>query len=328
MKIRIIAALFVFLSGSLLVSKELIIPNNIQIKENIAIESVLCNLADSEIYQPIDLQVIDDFMIIGNAKPSEIVKLDLNGNVLIRKAKEGRGPGEFIFCLSPRKLGENILFVDINNKILFYDLHLNFIKEVKLALYTRDFVITKNNNLIFPERYGSEFYLSRYSIDGKLLKKIGVKEEKYNPKDEFSSYNRPRLLAYDKSRDIIWCDNLGKYELRSFKDDNKKDLIKPEKELFNKYKTIDKDTGEKVMELDGRSIRLISINDRLFNFFHKKEIAYVDVFEINKFVHIKKIRFKNKYVLISIINQNEFYGISYDEEGDPLLYKIEISGFK
>jgi len=328
MKTRIIAALFIFLSGSLLVSKELIIPDNTQIKENFAIESVLCNLADSEIYRPIDIQVIDEFMIIGNIKSIEIVKLDLKGNVLARNGNKGRGPGEFRTCLSPRKAGDNIAFLDIGNKIVFYDMNLKFIKEIKLPKISRYFLLLENKYFIFSENARIGFYLSRYASDGKLVEKFGKKERKFDPRDEHSFSDRARSLSFDKVRNLIWCDNLRKYELRSFYNGEQNNLVRPEKELFKEFMNKDEDSGEQFADIDSRSIRLISVKDKLYYFFNKKEIGYVDVFDLKKLSHLKRIKLKNLYVLITHIIEDDFFGISYDEEGDPLLYKIEISGFK
>ena len=329
MKIRIIAALFVFLSGSLLVSKELIIPNNIQIKENTAIESVLCNLADSGIYEPLDFQIINDFLIIGNYKPIEIVKLNLSGKLLIRSNnKEGRGPGEFVFCLSPRKVETNIAFCDLPHKIIFYDFNLNFVKEIKLQKYTRDFLYIDHKYLIFPERSLSNYYLSKYTLNGDLIKIFGKKLDKVNRKDELYYLNSPRLLAYDESRKAVWIDMYNKYELKSYYNEVLKDKINTESVFFEKYKAIDEDTRQKETKLDTRGIKLVYSNDNLFYFFRKKENAYCDVFDLRKIAHLKRYKLKNKYKLISHLRENVFYGILLDEEGDPLLYKIEISGFK
>jgi len=70
-----------FLSVNLF-SVKLIFKNKIKTFENLTKEMSISDLADSEIYQPIDLQVINDFIIIGNGKPTEIVKLDFNGKIL------------------------------------------------------------------------------------------------------------------------------------------------------------------------------------------------------------------------------------------------------
>ncbi len=306
-------------------SKELVIPDGIQVvKENIN-ESMLKNLSDIDIYQPIDIQVIDNFIVIGNGKPSEIIKLDLNGNVLIRKGKEGRGPGEFIFPLAPRKVGNGIVFIDINNKIIFCDMDLNFVKEIKLPLVTRDMIVLNDKFFVVPERFGSEFYLCRYSFKGDLIKKFGKKENPYGPKNELSRYNRPRLLAYDKTRDIIWCDNMAKYELRSFTDKGCKDVIQPETEIFKSYKAFDKDLGAKVIEIDARSIRIVCSENNLYHFFHKKKVVYLDIFNLKPMSHARRIMLKNKYKFIAHIGKNEFFGISEDEEGDNLLYRITIN---
>ena len=312
-----------FLSVNLF-SVKLIFKNKIKTFENLTKEMSISDLADSEIYQPIDLQVINDFIIIRNGKPTEIVKLDFNGKILAQNENMGRGPGEFRFCISPRKVGNKIAILDIINKVIFFDMNLMYVKEIKLPKWSREFLYLNNKYFIFSERAGSDFYLSKYSVNGKLLEKFGKKEGKYNPKDELAYLNRSRLLAYNKIRDIIWCDNLGKYELRSYKRGNLKDLVRPEKELFEKFKTIDENSGEKITAIDSKSIRLLAIKDRIYYFFNKKEKTYLDVFDLGKLSLIKRILLKNKYILISYIDKNAFFGISYDEEGDPVLYKIEI----
>lgn len=316
-----------YLLNVFLFSAKLILPNKIKSAENLTKETLICNLADSGVYEPLDFQIINDFLVIGNHKPIEIVKLDLSGKVLIRRDdKEGRGPGEFVFCLSPRQIETNIAFYDIPHKILFYDFNLNFAKEIKLQKYTRDFLYIDKQYLVFPERAISNYYLSKYTLSGDLKKKFGEKLDKVDKKDELYYLNRPRLLAYDKIRKTVWIDMYNKYELKSYYNEILKDKINAEPELFEKYRAIDEETGEKETKLDGRGIKLISTNDKLFYFYSKNKNTCCDVFDSQNITHIKRSKLKNIFKLISHLRENIFYGISYDKEGDPLLFKIELSG--
>lgn len=316
-----------YLINSFLFSVKLIISNKTKSAENLTKDTLICNLAEPEIFQPLDFQIINDFIIMGNGKPTEIVKLNLSGKVLTRSNnKVGRGPGEFIYCLSPRKVDTNIVVVDIANKILFYDFDLNFIKEIKFPKITRDFLYIDNKYLIYPENSGSNFYLGKYTLNGDLIKKFGGKLIKFNKKDKLYYLNKARLLAYDEIRKVVWIAMSNKYELKSFYNETLKDEIKAESDFFKRYKAIDKETGEKETKLDGKGIKLILLNNNLFYFFKKKNNSYCDVFDLKDITHLKRYKLKNNYKLISHLSENVFYGVSLNEEGDYLLFKIEISG--
>lgn len=320
-----LACLFYFLN-SFLFSVKLIIPNKTKSAENLTKDTLICNLAEPGIFQPIDFQIINDFIIMGNMKPIEIVKLNLSGKVLTRtNNKKGRGPGEFIWSLSPRKVDTNIVFIDIMNKILFYDFDLNFIKEIKFPKITRDFLYTDNKYFIFPENSGSNFYLGKYTLNGDLIKNFGKKLIK-NRKDKLYYLKKAHFLAYDEIRKVVWIAMLNKYELKSFYNETLKDEIEAESEFFKRYKAIDEETGEKETKLDGKGIKLILLKNKLFYFFKKKSNSYCDVFDLKNITHLKRYKLKNNYKLISHLSENVFYGVSVDEQGEYLLFKIEISG--
>lgn len=118
----------------------------------------------------------------------------------------------------------------------------------------------------------------------------------------------------------------NKYELKSYYNEILNDEVKAESDFFKRYKAIDEETGEKETKLDGKGIKLILLNNNLFYFFKKKNNSYFDIFDLKDIKHIKRYKFKNNFKLISHLNHNVFYGISLNEEGDTLLFKIEISG--
>ncbi len=108
------------------------IPVNLKIEENGFNEILIKNLSeDEEIYYAIGITIIGENIFIGNAKPVEIVKLNLKGETVQRGGKEGRGPGEFVYCLCPKEVNNKLVFFDIHNKLIFYTTDLKFIKEFK-----------------------------------------------------------------------------------------------------------------------------------------------------------------------------------------------------
>jgi hypothetical protein len=323
MKKIIFLIILFYYSNSFLFSVKLILPDKIEFAENLSKETLICNLDESGIFQPLDVQVMNDFIIVGNGKPIEIVKLNLSGKVLIRsKNREGRGPGEFVFCISPRKVNSNIVFIDLMNKILFYDFDLNFVKEMKFSIIARDFLFLDNKYFVFPENSTSNFYLGKYSLNGELKKRFGNKM--INEKDELFYLNKARLLAYDEVRKKIWIAISNKYELKSFYNETLKDEIKTDSDFFKKYKALDKETGEKDTKLDGKGIKLIILNNNLFYFFKKKNSSYFDIFDLKNIIHKKRYKLTNNFKLISHLKNNIFYGITLNNEGDTLLCKIEI----
>ncbi|MCK5222275.1 MAG: hypothetical protein KAR14_11895, partial [Candidatus Aminicenantes bacterium] len=51
-----------YLLNVFLFSVKLILPNKIKSAENLTKETLICNLADSGVYEPLDFQIINDFL--------------------------------------------------------------------------------------------------------------------------------------------------------------------------------------------------------------------------------------------------------------------------
>lgn len=72
------------------------IPADFKIEKNIFKETLVRNLADEEIFELVGLEIFDNHIYFCNGKPPEIVKLNLNGKVILRGEDRVRDPGNFI----------------------------------------------------------------------------------------------------------------------------------------------------------------------------------------------------------------------------------------
>ena len=322
-RLVIFLVLLIFVNREL-TSRKLVVTDNTDIARNIEKSRIICNLIEKEIFQLLDFQVIDDFIIIGNGKPSEIVKMSLSGKILNRSGdKEGRGPGEFIWCVSPRRVGNAIAFIDVRNKLLFYDLDLNFIREIKFPIIARDFLyIPEKDCMIFPENSGSSYYLGFVDMQCSVKQRAGKKIINY--KDKLSYLNKVFWLAYDKKTKTIWADMGRNYELRSYSEDSEANIIKSSPGFFKEFQAIDKSSGEKYTDLDGKGIKLIVLDRKLLYFFQKKEACFCDVVDLEKFKYLFRYRMDRNYRVVSYYKGTTFFGMSLSEDGDPIISRFEV----
>jgi hypothetical protein len=303
------------------------IPDNIKIEENGFNEILIKNLSDDEeIYYAIGITIIDENIFIGNAKPVEIVKLNLKGETVQRGGKEGRGPGEFVYCLCPKEVNNKLVFFDIHNKLIFYTTDLKFIKEFKLPIYAGDYIFNNKDEFIFPQNYSARHgkYFGVYTINGKFLRsfgkrKIGFDAKKHNADKAF-------CMAYDLKKDGLWVAFGNRYDLNYYEHERVKIEICEKKDFFKEFKTKEENSGEIYTDYTGRPLKLEVVKDKLFYFFRKDKQYFCDIFNKNNYTIKKRIKLKNHYRRITYYKNHIFYAtcMGSDNKDEVRLYRLEL----
>lgn len=296
------------------------VPGDANIQKSGVEETFIRNLAEDEkIYQPLGMTVLNDFIYIGNGKPIEIVKLNLAGQTVVRQGREGRGPGEFVFCVSPKAVNGEIVFIDINNKIVFYTSELDFHKEIKLALIAGDFIVDQKGQFVFPRNARAEKYLGVYSNTGTLIKIFGDKKIDYRRPD---TRDKVSSLAYDGEKNGIWAAFGNRYDLRYYENEEHKIEVVEKPGFFSEYKV--KESGE--TEVTGKAIKLIVAENRLFYFYIKDRKNYCDIFNLADYKLLKRIELANSYTRFEHYKDMTFFALSFGANGDEdaQLFRIAL----
>jgi len=303
--------------------KEIQIPINVRIEENIITETLIKNLFYQEVYQMGVFYIIDDYIYMTNFKPPEIMKLNLKGELVGKGGRLGQGPGEFQFCKDIRKLKNNIIFMaPYSVRMIVFNKELKFVREFKVKKMYMGFFVNKRNELIMITRAwpGNPYYYEVLSEDGKFLRRFH--RRKNTPTGETISFDRTTDQIYIPEEDGFWVAMANRYALQYYQNENLKVEIKAKKDFF---KWIDKEYGNvSYKSYVDNSIYLGWSNHKLFHFFRKDKKIFCDIFDTKIYQLEKRIKIKNNYSGIAHHKDNMFYAVYYDEHGDMLLYKLEF----
>ena len=303
--------------------KEVQIPKDVKIEENIIKETLIKNLFDEEIYQMGNFYIIDDYIYMTNYRPPKIMKINLKGEFVGKGGRRGQGPGEFQFCIEIRKLKDNIIFMaPYSVRMIIYNKDLKFIREFKVKKMYMGCYVNKRNELIMITRAwpGNPYYFEVLSEDGKFLRRFS--RRKNQPTGETVSFDRPTDHIYIPEEDGFWVAMADRYALQYYQNENLKIEIRAKKDFF---KWVDKEYGNVSYKsyLD-RTLYLAWSNHKLFHFFRKDKQIFCDIFDTKTHRLEKRIKIKHNYSGIAHHKDNIFYAVYYDENGDMLLYKFAV----
>lgn len=290
-------------------------------------EVFLRNLNEQEeIYELMSIAALDDYIFVTAAKPAGIYKLDLQGKRIARSGRTGRGPGEFELGVHLKAYKNNLVFVELMVKLLFYNRELDFLKEIRLPIFSMGFIINNEGNFVFATSRisPSDKYFKVYSQEGKLLRTFGEKDPGYNPKKH--SFDYVFSIAYDPLTDGIWAALGNCYDLLYYEKETLKAVIKGKKDYFKEYKEKDKKTGRVHTELTGRPIKIEVIKDRVFYFYKKDKKFYCDIFNKNNCKLLRRIMLERFYRRIAYHKNDTYYAIFQGLAGeeDHQLYRLEL----
>jgi hypothetical protein len=322
--IFLLAMTFTMMAGNV---KIVDVPGDVTIEKGAFKETLLRNLCEEEeIYDVMSITVFDDFIYILSAKPIGIYKLDFQGKTIDRAGREGQGPGEFASGINLNKVGNLLVFQDYYNKMLYYTRDLEFVKEIRLPLFSMCFAPYREENFVFSTtRISSPDKLFRvYSPAGKLLRSFGDKGKGYNPKK--FSYDYVFDFAYDPVQDSIWAAFGNCYDLLYYKKEKLTTRICEDKDFFREYEVKDEETGRKRNQLTGRPIKIFVVKDKVFYFYKKDDKFYCDIFNKNSFKILRRVKLDRFYRRMAHYKDGIFFCIYYGKKGeeDYQLYRIEL----
>lgn len=308
--------------------KTVFIPENIDIEENTAQETIVRDLQEQDIFRAGFIFCVGEFLYFFNSKPSEIVKLSLQGNVVKRIGKKGRGPGEYVnlFSLWPYK--ENLAILDgVGRKVLFYTKDLEFRDEFRLTKQFLGLFVNKNNECVLYNNYNASNYFWVYTNSGKFLRKFGkpLQERKSGDQIKIIEFDEAGFIQYIPGKDGFWVAFRNRYDLRYYEREKLTGEIRAKKGYF-KW-----EEKEEMMNLKRKRYidcpkYLAGNGNRLFYFFKKDDHIFCDIFNMGDYRLLRRVRCRMDYRVIAHYKDNIFYALAYDdnEERDLLLYKIEV----
>lgn len=90
----------------------------------------------------------DDFIYVSDIHLNNLIKYDLNGNLITILKSNGQGPKEFSQIEDFQIVGDTIIIYDGNlGKLIYFNQNLEFIKEIKYNFSSTNFYRGKNFNL-------------------------------------------------------------------------------------------------------------------------------------------------------------------------------------
>ena len=322
-------ALCLFLMGAYNLAAQQVktyyVPKDVKIEENVAKETVVHNLSEEELYRFGPIYIIDGFIYFQNRKPYEIVKLTLQGKAVLRNRNQGTGPGEFKFHADMRPYKDKIADLDDGSrKIIIFTKDLEFLREFKVVNHYMGFFVRNENEFVFFSGTDLDSYFFVHDSMGKFLRKFGKRVTTKEENDRMFLFDSVRCIHYIPESDGIWASFKNRYDLRYYEKEKFKLEIKGPKGYF---KSKDEDYGgRKVRMFSDRAVYLSKVKDRLFFFYWKDGALLVDLFDLNNYRLVRRIKFRVVYQCVTHYNGNVFYALGYsnNEEQDLLLYKLEI----
>ena len=119
------------------------------------------------------LLVTDDYLFVMDQKISRSVSsIDRNGNVKLSLSKTGNGPGEYMLMTDisfDSKQEEVLIHCKVKQKILYYDLDGNFLREQKIPYRVRKIYPISDNTFAFYCEYYDNPKLHKLSNSPNLL---------------------------------------------------------------------------------------------------------------------------------------------------------------
>ncbi len=302
------------------------IPKDTAIEKQDFRETFIRNLCeDEEIFQVMSITICDNFIFLLSAKPVGIYKLDLQGKTIAKSGREGEGPGEFVFPGNLNHFKNHIVFHDLLRKVLFYSLEPDFIKEVKLPIFSMELFVNNEDHFVMSTTRitQSDKYFRVYSQDGKLLRSFGEKDLESNPKNSFDYIFS---AGYDPAKDGIWAALGNCYNLLYFEKEKLKAEIREKKDFFREFEKKDEKSGRKFTELTGRPIKIIVEKEKIFYFYKKDNKFYCDIFNKNNYKLLRRIKLERYYRRMAHYKEGIFYGIYRGLKGeeDHQLYRLEL----
>lgn len=301
------------------------IPDNVKIEKNVARETFVHNLSADGIYESTLFSIIDGFIYLGKRKPIELIKLNPEGKIVKRVGRNGQGPGEFMSFGGIREFKGNIAVLDtVIFKIVILNKDLDFLEELKLRLPFFDFLVDKKNNFIFYGEPAPSYYFSKYTENGKLIKKFSTTMTTPAENRKIMQFDTVRYSLYIPEEDGIWACFCNRYDLRYYKREILSVEIKARKNFFKGEK---QSAGGRdiVLHLD-RAVHLARNKGNLFYIYRIDKDLFCDIFSLQDYRLLRRFKFNINYSYVIHNQDNIFYALmrATNEDEDLLLYKLEI----
>ena len=309
------------------------IPEKVEVEENATIETRVKNLSEQEIYQKGHIQIIDNFIYYRYDKRTELIKLDLQGNVIDRLRKYGVGPGEFVDFTGFGILHGDLGLIDtVKMKFLVYTKDLKFSWEKRMNYVFFGFYENNKKEIVFTDRSGgyADYYFYVYSGDmNKQLRKFGKTITTPADIKKKHLFDAVRTVLYLPEKDGVWASFKNRYDLRYYENERLAVEIRGPKGFFRAEENVM--AGRKVIFPLDRSFHLARVGNQLFYFYSKDKATYCDIFDLGILELLRRVKFRFYYATcITHWKDNVFYGLVSDKQSpdeDVLLYRIELKNF-
>ncbi len=305
--------------------KTVYIPDNIKAEENSAKETFVHNLSDEKIFVSGAIYAIDDKIYFLNKNPLEIIKLTLQGKVLIRNKNYGEGPGEFLQLFGLRAYNGDIVVQDCKaHKMIFYTKNLEFKKEFRFRDQFLNFFINKKNEFVLCNNSRMAYYFVVINETGKVIRKFGKAITSPAEKRKMILFDTVSFITYLPGKDGIWASFRNRYDLRYYE---KEKLVLEIKAKKGYFKAEEQEVmGRKYLRYVDRAVHIAREKDRLYFYYRKDKKIYCDIFNLNNYRLLRRVKFKINYRHITHHKNNVFYALAYEKNEDQelLLFKLEV----
>lgn len=326
----IFLGIFVFLIGRISAEnfKIIDIPGNIKIEENVARVSIVNNLSKTgEIYRAGDIIIIGDAIYATFSKTCEVIKFNLNGKIESRVGRAGAGPAEFKWICPAKPYKNQVAVLDQKlRKIAIFNQKLELIKEFRLKFGYTDFFVDKQNRFIFISPSDKNYYFEICSEEGKPEKFFGKTKYPQSQKivDGALEFEDVWVTLYIPDQNGVLAGFSNRYDLLYYKNEKQTLEIRAARGFFKSK--VENIMGKKYKMPNDRVLHLARSQNRLYYFYNRSQKTFCDIFDINNFRLIRRLRIFPGCVKIAQYKENIFYGFGYDsnQEDDLILVKIII----
>lgn len=303
-------------------------PKDNKVTTNLVVESSVCNFSSKhEIFKAGSLFLVDDSLYMFRISPVELIRFSLDGKIMGRVSKRGRGPADLLRVWSIAELGDKLAVLDTNNqKIVFLKKNLEFVNEFRTGNAYMGITIDKSKRVIL---YGCQnslenFYFHVFTAEGKPIGKFGRLKSPLNDRKKTKLFDSVNKALYIPEKNGLWACFKNRYDLRYYENDKLVLEIREREHFFSSEKS--EMFGRTLMKYKGRSIQLARNGRYLHYFYRLNKNRYCDVFDLNTLRLLQRVSLKNRYVAIAHYTGGIFFGLAYQEnedDKDVVLYRID-----
>ena len=189
----------------------------------------------------------------------------------------------------------------------------------------RSFAVNNKNELICNGSGSSiTHYFDVYDENGTFIRQFGDRQTSISDDRKVRSWDTVNETVYIPEKDGLWARFGNRYDLQYYE---KEKLVAEIKEKKGFFKAEEKERmGVRIISYLDRGVHLTRVRSKLFYFYYlyKDKVIFLDIFDINTYKLIRRIKLDYIRGGIDHHKDNVFFAIKYNEEYEVELYKLEI----